>query len=133
MKWFRRKTVELFPAAAEIGAMIGMKNKTIRKEMAFLGFYVGMAYQIINDLLDYSEDSSKLDKNISDDLGEGKTILPWIYSKQKANSWKIKLIRETLKRGSLKNLFFIMQIISDTKAQEYTQQYALQEIEKAKI
>ncbi|PMB54769.1 polyprenyl synthetase family protein [Coxiella-like endosymbiont] len=53
-----------------------MKNKTIRKEMAFLGFYVGMAYQIINDLLDYSEDSSKLDKNISDDLGEGKTILP---------------------------------------------------------
>ncbi|WP_304986077.1 polyprenyl synthetase family protein [Coxiella-like endosymbiont] len=129
----RCKTAQLFSAAAEIGAIIGTKNEPLRKAMASFGLHVGMAYQIIDDLLDYSEDSSKLDKNIGDDLAEGKATLPLIYAKQKANLREVELIREAIKIGGLKNLSSIMQIISDTKAREYTRQCAVQEIEKAQI
>ena len=129
----RCKTAQLFSAAAEIGAIIGTKNEVVRKAMASFGLYIGMAYQITDDLLDYSEDPSKLDKNIGDDLAEGKVTLPLIYAKQHTNLRKAKLIREAIKKGGLKNLQSIMQIISDTKAREYTQQRATQEIEKARI
>ncbi|MFW0079370.1 MAG: polyprenyl synthetase family protein [Coxiella endosymbiont of Haemaphysalis qinghaiensis] len=129
----RRKTAQLFSAAAEVGAIVGTKNELIRKAMASFGLHIGMAYQIIDDLLDYSEDPSQLDKNIGDDLVEGKATLPLIYAKKKANLREAKLIREAIKNGGLENLQSIMQIISDTKAREYTRQCATQEIEKAQI
>lgn len=129
----RRKTAQLFSAAAEIGAIIGTKNEAVRKAMASFGLYIGMAYQIIDDLLDYSENPFKLDKNIGDDLAEGKVTLPLIYAKQHTTLQKAELIREAIKKGGLGNLQSIMQIISDTRAREYTQQRATQEIAKAQI
>ena len=129
----RRKTAQLFSAAAEVGAIIGTKNKTIRKAMASFGLHIGIAYQIIDDLLDYNENPSQLDKNIGDDLLEGKATLPLIYAKKKANPREAELIHKAIKHGGLENLQSIMQIISDTKAREYTRQCATQEIEKARI
>lgn len=129
----RRKTAQLFSAAAEIGAIIGTKNEAVRKAMASFGLYIGMAYQIIDDLLDYSEDPFKLDKNIGDDLAGGKVTLPLIYAKQQTTLRKAALIHKAIKKGGLGNLHSIMQIISDTKAREYTQKRANQEIEKAQI
>lgn len=129
----RRKTAQLFSAAAEVGAIVGTKNEAIRKAMASFGLHIGIAYQIIDDLLDYSDDPTQLDKNIGEDLVEGKATLPLIYAKKKANLREAELIREAIKNGGLEYLQSIMQIISDTKAREYTRQCATQEIEKAQI
>ncbi|CAN7950639.1 unnamed protein product, partial [Ixodes hexagonus] len=79
----RRKTAQLFSAGTEIGAIIGTEEEPLRKAMTAFGLHLGLAYQIIDDLLDYSEDASELDKNVGDDLAEGKATLPLIYAKQK--------------------------------------------------
>lgn len=127
----RRKTAQLFSAGTEIGAIIGTKEESLRKAMTAFGLHLGLAYQITDDLLDYSEDSSELDKNVGNDLAEGKATLPLIYAKQKTKPAQAKLIREAIKTGSLDDLKTIMRIINETKARKYTQQCAIREAEKA--
>ena len=128
----RRKTAKLFSAGTEIGAIIGTKKEPLRKAMTAFGLHLGLAYQIIDDLLDYSEDASELDKNVGDDLAEGKTTLPLIYAKQKTKPTQAKLIQKAIKKGGLDNLKTIMQIIDETKARKYTRQCAIKEAEKAR-
>ena len=129
----RRKTAQLFSAGSEIGAIIGgVKEEPLRKAMAAFGLHLGLAYQIIDDLLDYSEDVSKLDKNVGDDLAGGKITLPLIYAKQKTNPAQAKLIREAIRKGSLSDFKAIMQIIDETKARKYAKQCAIKEAKKAR-
>ncbi|QTS84023.1 polyprenyl synthetase family protein [Coxiella endosymbiont of Amblyomma nuttalli] len=128
----RRKTAQLFSAGTEIGAIISTEEESLRKAMTAFGLHLGLAYQIIDDLLDYSEDASELDKNVGDDLAEGKATLPLIYAKQKTKPAQAKLIREAIKQGGLDNLKIIMQLIDETKARKYTQQCAIKEAEKAR-
>ncbi|MBW5803126.1 octaprenyl diphosphate synthase [Coxiella endosymbiont of Ornithodoros amblus] len=127
----RRKTAQLFSAAAEIGAIVAAKNKTWQKSMAAFGLHLGMAYQIIDDLLDYSKDASALDKNVGDDLAEGRATLPLIYAKQQAQPAQAEHIREAIKNGGLNGLQWIMKLMDETRAREYTQQCALRQAEKA--
>ena len=117
----RRKTAQLFSAGTEIGAIIGTKNEPLRKAMTAFGLHLGLAYQITDDLLDYS-----------DDLAEGKATLPLIYAKQKTKPAQAQLIREAIKKGSLDDLKTIIQIIDETKARKYTRQCAIKEAEKAR-
>lgn len=128
----RRKTAQLFSAGTEIGAIIGTKEKSLRKAMTAFGLHLGLAYQIIDDLLDYSKDASELDKNVGNDLAEGKATLPLIYAKQKTKPAQAKIIQEAIRRGGLNDLKIIMQIIDETKARKYTRQCAIKEAEKAK-
>lgn len=128
----RRKTAQLFSAGTEIGAIIGTKEEPLRKAMAAFGLHLGLAYQIIDDLLDYSEDASELDKNVGDDLAEGKATLPLIYAKQKTKPAQAKLIRKAIRKGALDDFKTIMQIIDETKARKYTKQCAIKEAEKAR-
>ena len=129
----RRKTGQLFSAAAEIGVIIAEKNGTLRKTMATFGLHLGTAYQIIDDLLDYSDDPAKLDKDVGDDLAEGKVTLPLIYAKQQAQPAQAEHIRKVIKNGGTDDLQSMMKIIDKTNARKYTQQCALGETEKAQI
>ena len=73
------KTAKLFEAGCELSALISTDKKDTIQKMASYGKNLGMAFQIADDMLDYAIDNDELDKNIGDDLAEGKLTLPLIY------------------------------------------------------
>lgn len=75
------KTAKLIEAACEVAGVIA-NNKDQQKHLLDFGYNLGMAFQIIDDILDYSSDSSKMGKNPGDDLREGKITLPVILAQQ---------------------------------------------------
>lgn len=127
----RAKTALLFAASAAIGAILGQSGEVIEKGMYAYGLHLGNAFQLIDDALDYCSDSKNLGKNIGDDLAEGKATLPLIYAMQQAKPAQKELIQKSLIKGGLQHFDDILQIIHETKAIEYTQQCALQEIDNA--
>ncbi len=127
----QRKTAELFSAATEIAARIATEDEKQITNMAKFGLHLGMAYQIVDDLLDYSETPEILDKNIGDDLAEGKATLPLIYAKQHSTFEDAELIRIAIKQGGIQNLDAMTRIINETQARQYTHQSAVQQITQA--
>lgn len=73
------KTAKLFEAAAQVGAILGKATPEQEKALKDYGMYVGTAFQIIDDVLDYSGETEEIGKNVGDDLAEGKPTLPLIY------------------------------------------------------
>ncbi|MFH4355046.1 MAG: polyprenyl synthetase family protein [Neisseriaceae bacterium] len=73
------KTAKLFEAAAEVAAILADANPTHRQALKNYGRYLGLVFQIVDDILDYSGDTKQLGKNVGDDLAEGKPTLPLIY------------------------------------------------------
>lgn len=119
MDIIRRKTACLFSAACEIGALIGNANPTQQQALADYGLHLGIAFQIIDDLLDYSSHQSDMGKNIGDDLAEGRATLPLIYALKHCEAETGALIRLAIENGDLSQLDKIMQAMNQTKAQEY--------------
>jgi octaprenyl-diphosphate synthase len=78
----RRKTAKLFEAATRLGAILGRVAPEIEEGLAQYGVHVGTAFQLIDDVLDYSGDLNETGKNLGDDLNEGKPTLPLIYAKR---------------------------------------------------
>lgn len=116
----RRKTAQLFSAAAEIGAIISTDNAAMHKTMAEFGLHLGISFQMMDDLLDYTANTEKLGKNIGNDLSEGKATLPLIYAMNHAKPEQAELIRRTIERGSLDNLDTIILAINETNSCDYT-------------
>ncbi len=127
----RRKTAQLYSAAAEIGAIISTGDKTLQQAMAAYGLHLGNAFQMIDDLLDYTAESEALGKNIGDDLAEGKMTLPLIYAMQQGNEQQIATIKRAIKSGGLDDIDAIAAIINDTNACEYTLKRAKEEAQQA--
>lgn len=111
-----QKTAQLFSAATEIGALLEHTEKTAQKAMANYGLYLGIAFQIIDDLLDYESSAEETGKNIGDDLSEGKATLPLIYAMQNATSEKSEFIRTAIKNGDVDSLSEILIILKETDA-----------------
>lgn len=127
----RRKTAQLFSAATEIAAIAATEDTVIREAMTQFGLAFGMAYQIIDDLLDYTASAEQMGKNVGDDLMEGKATLPLIYAKKHANPKDAQLIHDAIEKGGLDHLPEILKIIKTTGALEYTHQCAQQHATKA--
>ncbi len=127
----RRKTAELFRAATELGAVIAGCIEPEIQALAEYGLNLGLAYQLIDDVLDYSADTAELGKNIGDDLAEGKPTLPLIYALQKAAPKEQALIRAAILGEGETDLSAIQAAIKNTGALEYTQQMAEQKIARA--
>ena len=90
------KTAKLFEAAAQVGAILGKATPEHEQALKDYGMYVGTAFQIIDDVLDYSGETEEIGKNVGDDLAEGKPTLPLIYlmrngSEQAANDVRYAL------------------------------------------
>lgn len=96
MQVIRAKTAMLFEAATEVGAMAGGANGETRDAMALYGRELGLAFQLVDDALDYGGASGALGKNTGDDLREGKMTLPIILSLQSANAEERELILSAL-------------------------------------
>lgn len=127
----RSKTSLLFAASAKLGALISDAPSEIGAGLYDYGMYLGNAFQMVDDALDYCSDLETIGKNVGDDLADGKITLPLIYALKHATEDEKKIIKSTLQEGKVENLPVILDIIKDTKAIEYTYQIANQEVEKA--
>lgn len=127
----RGKTALLFAAAAAIGALLSNSGESIEKSLYAYGLHLGNAFQLIDDALDYCSDANTIGKNIGDDLADGKATMPLIHALKHGTPEQKQLIEDSLREGSLQNLDGILAAIKATKAIEYTQQYAAQEIDQA--
>ncbi|MFN0262655.1 polyprenyl synthetase family protein [Tepidamorphus sp. 3E244] len=85
LKVIDAKTAALFAAAAEVGPILGKAGDDARKAMRDFGRALGVAFQLVDDALDYSGSQAALGKNVGDDLREGKITLPVIVSYQRGN------------------------------------------------
>ena len=121
------KTAKLFEAAARIGAVIAGQDRRTEQAMSSYGRHLGIAYQFIDDALDYSAPSENLGKNIGDDLAQGKPTLPLLYALWHSTDEQATLIRSAIKRGSLENMEQICAAIAVTGAIHYTRDRARQE------
>ncbi len=119
-----KKTAKLFEAAASIGAMTALPNPKIQRACADYGLNFGIAYQLIDDLLDYTCGSKKMGKNLGDDLAEGKPTLPLLYAFAQGTPTQQKLMQQTITTGNLQKLPEVISIMQKTGALQYTLEQA---------
>lgn len=125
------KTAKLFDAAARLGAVIGEQPTEIEQAMSAFGMHLGCAFQLIDDVLDYTSDSDTIGKNVGDDLAEGKPTLPLIYAIREGNETQSQLIRHAIEEGGLEQIDDILKAIESTGAIDYTAQCAQKEADQA--
>tara|TARA_B100000408_G_C10309339_1_gene228085 strand:- start:1619 stop:2590 length:972 start_codon:yes stop_codon:yes gene_type:complete len=125
----KNKTAILFQAAAQCGAILGQADITTEKSLQHYGMHIGIAFQLIDDVLDYDGDTQTMGKNIGDDLAEGKPTLPLIYAMEKGDNDQSRKIKEVLqqKNVSEKVLHEVIQIVRESGALDYTRKLARQQ------
>lgn len=127
----RNKTAKLFQAAAQLGPMVsGRPGKTV-EAMACYGMHLGTAFQLVDDLLDYSSSPEQIGKNIGDDLAEGKSTLPLIFAMRNGSPKQSEIIRRAITEGDRNSIDDIRQAIESTGAIDYTENAAREEAGKA--
>jgi octaprenyl-diphosphate synthase len=114
------KTACLFEAAARIGAILGKVDAGEERALQAYGKHLGVAFQLIDDALDYSAQSDELGKNVGDDLAEGKPTLPLIRAMEVGSENQRDLIRDAIKSGNIDKLDDIRQVIAETGSLQYT-------------
>lgn len=124
MQVIHGKTAMLFEAAAQSAAVLAQATQEQEEALQLYGRKVGMAFQVIDDLLDYQGEAATMGKNVGDDLAEGKPTLPLIYALSVATEEEQALIRTALSEDGLQYLPQIMAIIERTGALAYTRQTA---------
>lgn len=127
-----RKTAVLFEAGSQLGGVIAQVDPDTEQALADYGLHLGIAFQLVDDALDYSANAEQLGKNIGDDLAEGKPTLPLIRAMALARPEEVALMRQAIEQGGLDQIERIMQIIESTDAITYTARLAQQEAELAK-
>lgn len=126
------KTAKLFEAATHGVAVLANQPPHIEQALLDYGKYLGTAFQLIDDVMDYSSSSQAMGKNVGDDLAEGKPTLPLIYAMAQGTSAQQKRIAQAItERDGMEHLDEILDILMQTKALEYTINRAEQEARKA--
>ncbi len=131
MEVIRCKTAMLFQAASHSAAVISDADPELQKNIANYGLQLGMAFQLIDDVLDYTGNAEEMGKNVGDDLAEGKPTLPLIYAMKTGTTQEKELIRTAIRKGGLDNLADILAVVKRTGALEYTQQKAREAADQA--
>lgn len=127
----RCKTAKLFEAATRLGAVVSGASVRDEEAMAAYGMHLGTAFQVIDDVLDYSGAASDMGKNIGDDLAEGKPTLPLIYAMRNGTSEQAALVRQAIEHGGLEELARVLEAVKTTGALEYARQQARSEVQRA--
>ena len=116
----RNKTAKLFEAATRLAAMISGQDEVMQQSLANYGMHLGIAFQLIDDALDYSADSSTLGKNIGDDLAEGKPTLPLIHCMKTGTPEQAEIIRNAIISGAVDQIEQVRIAIESTDSITYT-------------
>ncbi|WP_341667791.1 octaprenyl diphosphate synthase [Alcaligenes sp. SDU_A2] len=126
----RYKTAKLFEAAAQVGAIVAGAPPQLEEAMASYGRHLGTAFQLIDDVLDYTGDTEALGKNVGDDLREGKPTMPLIRVMEVGTPEQAQLIKNAIETGDA-DFAAVAQAIEQTDALAYTRQAAEAEAELA--
>jgi octaprenyl-diphosphate synthase len=120
----RRKTAKLFEASARLGAVLGGAPPAIEQSLAVYGMRLGTAFQLVDDVLDYSGDLHETGKNVGDDLNEGKPTLPLIYVIQRGTPAQAETVRRAIEHGGREAFAAVIEAIHATDALELARSQA---------
>jgi octaprenyl-diphosphate synthase len=95
----RFKTAKLFQAAARLGAILGGATSDVEEGLACYGMHLGTAFQLVDDILDYSGEEAETGKHIGDDLAEGKPTLPLIHVLKHGTPEQAACVRKAIEEG----------------------------------
>lgn len=126
------KTAKLFEASAQLGSILCKASPATEAACAEYGRRLGTAFQLIDDLLDYSGNTAHIGKNVGDDLREGKPTLPLIHVLKHGDSAERDLVRAAIAEGHTDQGEAVMRAIVRTGALDYTRQRAEEEAAAAK-
>jgi octaprenyl-diphosphate synthase len=127
----RSKTAKLFEASARVGALLAQADAATEAACAEYGQALGTAFQVIDDVLDYTGDSSVMGKNLGDDLREGKTTLPLIAAMQRGNEAQRQLIQSAIETGNLDQIDQVVATVVELGALDVARQAAASEARRA--
>ena len=127
MRVIHCKTAKLFEAAMRLGAILSGVPSADEEAAAKYGMHLGTAFQLVDDMLDYSADEQQTGKHLGDDLAEGKPTLPLIYAMQHGSPEQAAVVRNAIEQGDVGKFAEVLQIIHVTGALEFTHQQALRE------
>ena len=116
------KTAKLFEAAAQIGALLAGADETQETALKDYGRYLGMIFQIVDDLLDYEGNIAETGKNVGNDLKEGKVTLPLIYLLQEGDESSKNLIKKALAAADGHHFDAIYKAVKNSSALSYCYQ-----------
>ena len=123
----RCKTAKLFEAATRLGAILGAAPRDLEDTVADYGMHLGTAFQLIDDVLDYSGEQAAIGKNVGDDLAEGKPTLPLIYCIKHGTPKQAQLVRHAIEHGGRDGLAAVVEAIRSTGALDYAREQARRE------
>ncbi len=132
MEVIQRKTATLFEAGTRLGAVITEAPAEVESAMASYGLHLGIAFQLVDDALDYMSDEDTIGKQVGDDLEEGKPTLPVIRAMEVGNEAQRRLLRAAIEEGGRENIEEVVNAIVATKAIDYTVELARWHAEAAK-
>ncbi|MDX5409434.1 MAG: polyprenyl synthetase family protein [Thauera sp.] len=124
LRVIRYKTAKLFEAAAHLGGIVGGADAALEARLAAFGMHLGTAFQLIDDVLDYSADEADTGKHLGDDLAEGKPTLPLIHVMQHGTAEQAALVRAAIENGGREDFAAVLAAIQHTGALEETRRYA---------
>ncbi|XHN45782.1 Polyprenyl synthetase [Lonepinella sp. MS14436] len=132
MKVIYRKTARLFEVSAQAPAVIAKASEEIESALQQYGRYIGTAFQLVDDILDYSASAAALGKNIGDDLAEGKPTLPLLHAMRHGSPEQSELIRHAILQGGQRDIIDqVLAIMAEHKSLDHAMARAKQEAQKA--
>ncbi len=133
LKVIQYKTATLFEALCECTAVLANVNDNLRKNLSMYGRNIGLAFQISDDVLDYTANSEEqIGKNIGDDLNGGKITMPFIYAYGNSSEKQKKVLRSIMQNRRIEDFMTLRDIIFETNSIEFTQNKAKEFVVKAK-
>ncbi|MBV6476452.1 MAG: octaprenyl diphosphate synthase [Rhodocyclaceae bacterium] len=120
----RYKTAKLFEAAARLGAILCEAPPEVEEAMARYGMHLGTAFQLVDDVLDYSGDEATTGKHLGDDLAEGKPTLPLIHAMRHGTAEQSACVRQAIEGGGREALPGVLAAIRATGALDEARRHA---------
>lgn len=128
----RYKTAKLFEAAAQLGAILGGAEPDVERALADYGMHLGTAFQLVDDVLDYSGHEADTGKHLGDDLADGKPTLPLIYVMQHGTPEQAGCVRRAIEEGGRDDFAAVLDAIHATGALGHARRQAELEAERAR-
>src|SRR3546814_12605784 len=100
MRVIELKTARLFEAGCRLGAITAERDGAVQQQLHDYGHHLGLAFQLVDDVLDYTADSEVSGKNVGTDLAEGKPTLPLIHAMKHGSKDETALIRDAIMHRS---------------------------------
>ncbi len=127
----RRKTAKLFEAAARLGGVLARSAPQVEQGLADYGMHAGTAFQLVDDVLDYSGDTAAIGKSLGDDLAEGKPTLPLIHAMRAGTPAQAALVKRAIVDGGRDDFPAVLEAIRACGALDYARAAATREAELA--